>query len=126
MGTENNPADMLTRPVEVEHLCNNSMWLSGPDFLRQPTKFWPVSQHSVTDLPDMVCQTLACESNVTEPTAQNEGIQPNLGVIDLQRFSSYNKVLRVTSRVMAAVKAKSFRAIWNEVSSDDMKSAEKL
>ena len=47
-------------------------------------------------------------------------------VIQLQRFSSYVKLLRVTSRVLAAAKSKSFKAICNDVSSADMQAAEKL
>ena len=32
--SENNPADMLTRPVEIQRMGGDSVWQNGPDFLK--------------------------------------------------------------------------------------------
>lgn len=118
--SEHNPADMLTRPVDVQQIGNHSVWQNGPDFLRLPVKEWPVNQTNVAELPDMIGQTLVCE---TKTVMHND---TNLNFINLDRFSSYMKLLKVTSRVMAAIKAKSFRAVARNVSSQDLQEAEKL
>ena len=94
-------------------------------------------QRYESDLPDRIDQTLACVSNTLESVIHSvthkgrithNGItQPDLtDVIHLQRYSSYVKLLRVTSREMAVVKSKSFKAIGNNVNSCDMQDAEKL
>lgn len=72
----------------------------------------------------MTGQTLACEIEST--VLHNDKTPPNMNFFNLNRFSSYTKLLRVTSRVMAAIKAKSFRAIAKSITSQDMQEVEKL
>ena len=42
--TKLNPADEVSRGVQANKFVKNSKWLSGPDFLRLPTKEWPNQQ----------------------------------------------------------------------------------
>ena len=39
--TDQNPADIATRPITVEELASESLWWSGPDFLRNSQESWP-------------------------------------------------------------------------------------
>ena len=41
-----NPADYLTRGVEVEELVNLKIWWEGPEYLKQGESTWP---RNVTD-----------------------------------------------------------------------------
>ena len=103
---------MLTCSVAVENIGSNSVWQNRPEFLKVPV--------------DTICHTLT-NDNASLYDRHNWTVpQKDLNVIDLQRFSSYPKLLRVTNRLMNAVKARSFKAIGNDVSNCDMVSAEKL
>lgn len=127
VSSQNNPADMLTRSVSVEDIGSNSVWQNGPEFLRLPMDQWPVKQNHLTDVPDKICHTLICDDSAFPSDRLDQTVpHVNLNVIDLQRFSSYPKLLRVTSRIMAAVKARSLKAIGKDISSCDMIRAEKL
>ena len=46
--TNKNPADLLTRVLELSELIDNEKWSNGPDFLGQEESEWPVNQE-VTD-----------------------------------------------------------------------------
>ncbi|XP_076028384.1 uncharacterized protein LOC143017480 [Oratosquilla oratoria] len=126
--SKHNPADMLTRSTEIKFLTGESTWQKGPEFLKLPLESWPISQTDKTDLPDRIDEgeNNKCTSIINNVT--HGGLsQPNLTtIIQLQRFSSYVKLLRVTSRVLASIRSKSFRAIGNHVNSSDMQVAEKL
>ena len=83
-----------------------------------------MSQNNEAELlPDMIGQTLSCEIKTT--VMCNDKMHSNLNFFDLNRFSSYTKLLNVTSRIMAAIKARSFQAIAKNVSRQDMQEAEK-
>lgn len=126
VGGENNPADMLTRKTEIEHLDMNSVWQRGPDFLKLPIQSWPIFQKDEVEVPDMIGQTITADSNLITTVDHTGNEQPSLSVIKLERFSSYGKLLRVTSRILAVAKAKSFKAAGNKVDTSSMRNAEKL
>ena len=47
-----NPADVLSRGTTVPKFLQNSLWLNGPSFLRDPNEEWPKQQHSLEVAPD--------------------------------------------------------------------------
>lgn len=121
--SEINPADMLTRPATIQQMGEDSVWQNGPEFLKLPIEQWPVKQTTETELPDMIGRTSACG---VESTVLHDDKTPIMDFFNLNRYSSYTKLLRVTSRVMAAIQSKSFRAIAKNVTSEDMQEAERL
>lgn len=87
--TKENPADDATRgtPAEFNH---KSRWFQGPAFLRQTEQEWPLHDFkSAGKLPEE-------KSKEQVVAAATEG----KALIDLQRFSSWERLLRVTARVV--------------------------
>ncbi|GFY57396.1 uncharacterized protein TNIN_158811 [Trichonephila inaurata madagascariensis] len=62
-----NPDDIVPRGVKISRLLNDTSWLQGPEWLRLPPEFWPVSKNKAkpidqltSPLPsDRINQTLA-------------------------------------------------------------------
>ncbi|KAJ8723754.1 hypothetical protein PYW07_007734 [Mythimna separata] len=88
--TKENPADDATRgtPIEFDH---NARWFKGPSFLRQPEEEWPFHDF---------------KSEGTMPEEKNK--QKVMAIktaedilLDPERFSSWERLLRTTARVVA-------------------------
>ncbi|XP_068233668.1 uncharacterized protein [Palaemon carinicauda] len=103
VNSKNNPADFTTRPCPPNVLHENSMWQKGPAFMSSPFDTWPISQSCNDEVPDKVGMVLTCR--------QKSFDEEKTSVINMSRFSSYTKLLRVTARVIAAFKVKSLKAI---------------
>lgn len=114
--TSENPADLTTRPCHPNYLRSNSLWQRGPDFLSDRISEWPISKMCNEEIPDRVSVTLICES------ARGQGSDSRL--VKLERFSSYNKLLRVMARVIAAVKTRCFKAAFCQPTPDGLREAE--
>lgn len=88
--TKENPADDATRgtPTEFDH---NARWFQGPSFLRQPEEGWPSRDFKPEgDMPEEKGKQRVAAVRAAE------------GVfLDLERFSSWERLLRVTARVVA-------------------------
>ncbi|GFW47008.1 integrase catalytic domain-containing protein [Trichonephila clavipes] len=89
-----NLADYVSRGANLETIINSQFWMHGPQWLRT-TENWPKSLNcdfSSTDPCESEEQvfTLACELNTAS-------------IINLSKFSSLQKLLRVTSWVLRFV-----------------------
>ena len=92
--TTENPADLLTRGLSTEELTNNRLWFNGPSWI---TNEQGRPQSSTTNhIADAHINTCP----VTEDKQENEGIH---NVINVQRYSGFYKLLRVTSYVQRFV-----------------------
>ncbi|XP_037774994.1 uncharacterized protein LOC119572052 [Penaeus monodon] len=98
-----NIADMTSRPCKPEKIGRESDWQNGPKFLTLPTNRWPIRQTCEDELTDRIGITIT----VNNASHENCGIQ----LIDVNRYSDYYKLLRVTCRVMNVFKYKSFKGI---------------
>ena len=118
--TSNNVADMVTKPCAVGELASGGRWQDGPAFLALEKSEWPTSRpvHGIAHegVPDLKVLV----SSFT--TVSNE----RLFGLDISRFSSFTKLVRVLARVVAAIRQKSFKYVSQGVSSDDFKEAERL
>ncbi|XP_068229339.1 uncharacterized protein [Palaemon carinicauda] len=103
VNSKNNQADFTTRPCPPNVLHENSMWQKGPAFMSRPFDTWAISQSCNDEVPDKVGIVLTCR--------QKSFDEEKTSVINMSRFSSYTKLLRVTARVIAAFKVKSLKAI---------------
>ena len=74
---------------------SESIWQRGPRFLEEPEASWLIKQsYSGNQLPDQIVMAM--------PGVE---ISPALSsVIDVNRFSSFDKLIRVTARIIAATK----------------------
>ena len=87
-----------------------SEWQKGPRFLCDPESEWPIKQtYSGATLPDQIVMKVEAIPTAALPEA-----------IDLQRFSSYDKLVRVLARVQLAFKM-SPRSLKNIATTPDRK-----
>lgn len=114
--SEHNVADLVTKPCEPHMLSKESMWQKGPEFLSKPQEEWPVCRSVVEKLPDRRSITLVCSK-------EDKNI---LSEIKLDNFTSYVKLLKVTSRVLSCVKTRSLRGALVGPSAEDIRAAEDL
>ncbi|XP_060559755.1 uncharacterized protein LOC132719842 [Ruditapes philippinarum] len=91
--TKENPADLLTRGISVTHFKNSNLWFHGPTWLTTPDS-WPVWQEKDT--------YVTMTTFIDPATKPKDTILPlsNISFIDMSRFSSLRKLLRVTAYVL--------------------------
>lgn len=87
--TKQNPADIASRGVFIEELSSNDLWWHGPKFLLEPNSF-PV-QPSVPEECDIPEQKKIVQTIHLVTQAEN---------YVLERFSSYNRLLRFSVYAM--------------------------
>lgn len=114
-----NPADMTTRACHPNELGLNSVWQRGPQHLLQPIENWPVNQSCEKELPDKIATIMSCD-------AKTHTDMTNLEMIDLCRFSSYNKLIRTVARILSAFKERSLKGVFKEPGGKLVKEAETL
>jgi len=101
VGGAKNIADIISRGTEPSKMGPDSEWQRGPSFMEKNVNDWPVKQtYSGTDLPDQVATQSKSHVMLTQVS---DGVDVSK-VIDIQRFSSYSKLLRVTARISSAFK----------------------
>ena len=86
--TNQNPADMLTRGISYnKYLRNRNLRLKGPSWLTNEFKDWP-------KYPSMsISSNHKSKVNVN----LNEIVKVNTGILDINKYSNYDKLLKVTS-----------------------------
>lgn len=97
---EDNPADLLTRGVSATTLRESRIWWRGPEWLPKPRSDWPTDPSRLKD---------ACGEQMVPPqpgdkVSQFAGVllqtQGNSEpILCLERFSSLQKLLRITAQV---------------------------
>ncbi|KAI1723779.1 pao retrotransposon peptidase domain-containing protein [Ditylenchus destructor] len=96
-----NPADLSTRGCSVQELKSHPLWWSGPDWLIGPDSNWP-QQLSVMPPPD------TGETFEDEPTSSTvmaiAALEPVPKLINAERFSSWNTLVRTTMIAMRFLK----------------------
>ena len=95
-----NPADIPTRGMSATEFVNNDLWFKGLDFIRKPKEFWP--EDISADIKEPLSDALVEERTVINLIAETKMcLRVSLEqIIDLQRYSSYEKLLRVTLYVI--------------------------
>ena len=113
-----NIADIISRGGSAKELEQGSEWQTGPKFLQLPEEEWPIKQsYSGQALPEVLV--------MAAPTVE---IEPSIAsVIDIERYSSYDKLIRVTARVSSITNSegkKSLKSVSLNPSRDDLRTAE--
>ena len=86
--SERNPADVPTRPISGQDLAANKMWLHGPTFLHDGTI--DSGDKIEVDQPPPGC--LAEVKRIVKMTVVH---RPE-AILDLEKYSSYTKVINIT------------------------------
>ena len=98
-----NIADIISRGAAAKDLGENSVWQTGPEFLKLPEEEWPIKQsYSGQILPEAIVMAAAIE---VEPSVAS--------MIDIERFSSYDKLIRVTARISSISSKHGKRSLRN-------------
>ncbi|XP_043234175.1 uncharacterized protein LOC122387784 isoform X1 [Amphibalanus amphitrite] len=121
-GGRNNPADLTTRYTKLEELDVNSVWQSGPQFLNFPRESWPMSQKPYEhELPDSIVVNL---TTIGTNTARHDICND----IAIENFSSYDKLIRVTARLLSIVESdtRSLKSIGKPLTVEVLSKAEEL
>ena len=87
-----NTADWTIRSKSPTDLKENNEWQKGPDFLKELVDMWQTKQ-------EMYTKELLEHCIIGGEIAAKISLS---SVIDITRYSSYDKLLRVTARVIAA------------------------
>ena len=112
VASKDNPADLTTRSTLPEEIGEDSIWQNGPDYLKWDVDQWPISQSCYDDeLPDRVGVILATDVQKCW-NVDKQGC--NLSIIDIERFSSLSKLLKVTAIVLLIINSKSFAKANND------------
>lgn len=99
VASSDNAADLLSRGMEMSEFVNSTLWFHGPDWLRLPESSWPRSKPRLSD------ETIEKVNLECKPT----GGYAVVGTIKtgsqslLYRYSTWNKVMRITAYVLRFV-----------------------
>ena len=127
--TDNNPADIPTRGTSATELKTKTVWWNGPDWLKKDPDEWPTWNYtpfSKDDLDDRGDSDIIFEMSATQPEVQS--VKSPFG-IDETRYSSYNKLLRVTAYanrfiINAKDKARTNNHEESELTAEELNQAE--
>ena len=86
-----NEADLIARGADIKEMGIHSTSQNGPQFLALPVSEWPLHlEHTpYEELPERIGYAFA-----------SAGILRRKSVIDIDRFSNYMRLIRVTARIL--------------------------
>ena len=113
--TSGNPADLLTRGLTTKQFNDNKQfWFHGPYWLAKPEQGWPE-------------KLLLSECEINETIINTVNIQTNntstLNIIDLERYSTWKKALRVTALVIKFTKTWLNKLSYTPLTANDVYTA---
>ena len=94
VSTHSNPVDLSTRFNSLKSFRFNSLWWEGPSYLKQDCSHWPLEEIISSDLAHQE------ERSGSHSLFVNHGVDGIGKAIDCCRFSSFERLLRVTSYVL--------------------------
>ena len=97
--THNNPADLVTRGISFASLSDSQLWQYGPTWLTCKSQ-WPTWEHAET-------LHLQTDKEVIEEPTRVDSVptrhQDLSSIMDIDRFSTLQKILRVSAYVLRFV-----------------------
>ncbi|XP_044171536.1 uncharacterized protein LOC122955864 [Acropora millepora] len=122
-----NPADIPSRGMSASELVSEKRWWNGPEFMCKEEKEWPQEDNSQADSehawkeiiqnPATTTHTLISSTQVTKVGVHQ--------IIDVNRYSSWKKLLRVTAYVLRFI-GTSRKDKGLELCAEEVRSAEEL
>ena len=123
--SKNNIADWLTRGKRPMDIDVKSDWQAGPDFLKLPESEWPITKTPTTlqKLPETikVLASINFVNNIGEDTLEKR--------INIDNHSNFEKLLRVTARVLAMYQKMprtTFKNVTKVLAPEDITNAERF
>jgi hypothetical protein len=129
INTKENPADVATRGTNPKALMENSLWWNGPIWLSDPSSTWSSQKelfHKDCDK-NVEERTVPIASLIADDTKHEIVIQSGPYNIDIERYSSYTRLIRVTALVMKFIKKLQKQSTSDVfLTSTDLKDAENV
>ena len=93
-----NPADLITRGMDAKaFISNQQYWNQGPSWLMKQTQEWPsVTETKLQDSTENYTESQSLSDNLASPQKSTN----LLNAIDITKYSTLNKTLRVTALVI--------------------------
>ena len=117
--SENNPADLVSRGLSIQDLRKNNLWWQGPSQREAGSP--------ILDDEEMADVEKEIRNKKPTRTALNTTIELGIrNVIEVDRYSSWRRLIRVTARVLQFIKNCRVQANNRsyDVTSSDLKAAE--
>ena len=121
VSSSRNPADIATRFIP-SHTINHLSWQKGPSFSLQGVEHWP-SQDFISLSSEEMPREAVSESTVMGVNSKPGGISE---AIDCTKFSSLDKLLRVTSYVSRFINNVKFRIDKSKIILNDELSTDEI
>ena len=124
VSTGENIADILSRGATFEDL-EKSCWFEGPDWIKSNKDTWPIT--GIMDLTTQTSVSLTASLEMDNEFHANASQTPQVNmenVFDTSRYSSYDKLLRITALVIRAFKPGGKNR--TELTARDIRNAENL
>ena len=99
--TDENPADLPSRGMNVSELASSDKWWNGPSFLTSTEDQWP-QKPDANSIEDSMVHAIEAECKKEATTTANLVTNLNTSLSDcfgLERFTSSKKLFRVTAYV---------------------------
>ncbi|XP_068684166.1 uncharacterized protein [Montipora capricornis] len=94
-GSKENPADLLTRGLSCSDMISSTLWWNGPQWMSSPCEPLPAQPENEA------APAEACEEKRTTHVYTAVVAEP---LIDMSRYGTWLKLIRVTAYVLRAVK----------------------
>ena len=96
--TTSNPADLITRGINAKAFISKlQYWNQGPPWLMKPTQEWPsITENLLPDSTENYTESQSISVNLASPQKSTN----LLNAIDINKYSTLNKTLRVTALVI--------------------------
>lgn len=120
-----NPADLLTRGIKADELVNSNLWLHGPLWLRKNYQESPWIDNEESDLLDsdeVVSEEM--RGGATLASFETDQRSPLRNLLDYEKFSDFNKIVRIISWIMRFVRNCKQKHVSERVYNKDLSSEE--
>lgn len=114
--TDQNPADHISRGVDINLLTSLDDWWSGPSFLKNDTSYWPSRfTQSIDELLPEIKTNVSLHGTVNENVA-NE-------FLNFNRFSSFLKLQRSVAYLLRFIAACKKLSVYGPFSNDELQNS---
>ena len=94
VNTKDNPADIASRGMHIQQLASNELWWQGPPWINDQQSWPSLPELEKTEESETEKRNVNTTALISEKT--QEGLE---AIIDLQRYNSLHKVIRITAWV---------------------------
>ena len=124
LSTDNNVADFTTRTLSPLEINSDSIWQNGALFLYQAIDKWPIKdinsfKNVGMALPDIIQSAHVANIQVKDFSKISEAI-------NISQFNKYNKLIRVSSRIIKVKTIKSLKGVFSNPTVNELQYAEDL